>query len=88
MNTKEPGHHDSMPHQMESVLPGGITPKSIEVFLIDEDGVLTASKGFDLASFGSKPGPASGLSVFDLFSDEPALLENIKRALNGEPVNT
>ena len=90
MKSTEPGNHNS-----EVVLPAteppfinGVIPRSVETFLIDEDGVLTASKGFDLACFGSKPGPASGLSVFDLFSDEPALLNNIQRALNGEYVST
>lgn len=79
---------DTLHHQGELLQALGITPKSVEVFLIDEDGVLTASKGFDLACFGSRPGPASGLSVFDLFSDEPALLVNIQRALSGEQVIT
>jgi len=63
-------------------------PLFVETFLIDGDGTLTYSKGFDLACFGFKPGPSSGLSVFDLFQDDPALLETIKRALNGEAINT
>jgi PAS domain S-box-containing protein len=79
---------DSSQHPGEWLQSIGITPKSVEVFLIDQDGVLTASKGFDLACFGTRPGPASGLSVFDLFSDEPLLLENIQRALRGEQVIT
>ncbi len=63
-------------------------PVSVETFLIDEDGVLTYSKGFDLTSFGIRPGRASGLSVFDLFSDEPSLLQTIERALGGESITT
>lgn len=82
------GQQDTSSPQGDLLQSLGITPKSVEVFLIDEDGVLTASKGFDLACFGSRPGSASGLSVFDLFSDEPALIENIEKALRGEQVIT
>jgi PAS domain S-box-containing protein len=91
MKSKEnPDRHESgvVLSASESPFFKGVIPTSVETFLIDEDGVLTASKGFDLASFGSRPGPASGLSVFDLFSDEPTLLKNIERALNGEQVTT
>ncbi len=90
LNMKKPEHKrgDSKHRPGDPLLSMGITPKSVEVFLIDEEGVLTASKGFDLASFGSKPGPASGLSVFELFSDEPPLLDHFHRALRGEQVNT
>src|SRR4051812_49081544 len=58
----------------------------VETFLIDADGILTYSKGFDLTSFGHHPGPSSGLSVFDLFRDDPELLTVIRRALRGEQI--
>lgn len=58
----------------------------VETFLIDSDGILTFSKGFDLSSFGHHPGPSSGLSVFDLFRDDPELISVIRRALDGEQI--
>ncbi len=58
----------------------------VETFLIDSDGILTYSKGFDLTSFGHHPGPSSGLSVFDLFKDDPELISLIRRALDGEQI--
>src|SRR3954467_4404994 len=58
----------------------------VETFLIDADGILTYSKGFDLTSFGHHPGPSSGLSVFDLFRDDAELIQVIRRALDGESI--
>ncbi|NOT73918.1 MAG: PAS domain-containing sensor histidine kinase [Cyclobacteriaceae bacterium] len=63
-------------------------PLFVETFLIDEDGILTYSKGFDLACFGFKPGSSSGLSVFDLFQEDLILLDIVNRALNGEAITT
>ncbi len=79
---------ESAASRLSPPLTNSVTTLFVETFLIDEDGILTYSKGFDLACFGYRPGVASGLSVFDLFQDDPALLETIKKALNGEEVTT
>ncbi len=83
---KRKGDHSTAEYSKNSTpLP---SPGSVETFLIDEEGVLTYSRGFDLASFGIRPGRASGLSVYDLFNDEPLLLQTIERALEGESMTT
>jgi PAS domain S-box-containing protein len=82
------GHGDGQrtSHIFSEANVTGENSSPVETFLIDSDGILTYSKGFDLTSFGHHPGPSSGLSVFDLFRDDPDLLAVIKRALDGEQI--
>ena len=68
----------------QSTLQKGMLQPPFETFLIDEAGVLTVSKAFDLARFGLKQPRSSGLTVFDQFRDEPILLHAVHQALRGE----
>ena len=61
------------------------TPLFVETFLIDRNGLITHSKGFNLILFGHKHVDTAGCSVFDLFREDIPLLNTIKQALNGEP---
>ena len=56
----------------------------IVLWAIDNDGKFTLGEGRGLASLGMRPGEAMGLSVYDLYKDEPAVLANIERGLAGE----
>ena len=56
----------------------------VVLFALDSDGVFTHSEGKGLEALGLKPGEVVGRSVWELYSDEPAILENVRRALAGE----
>jgi len=56
------------------------------LFTIDPAGVYTMSDGAGLAALGREPGAVVGRSVFDVYRDQPALLDDTRRALAGTPV--
>ena len=56
----------------------------IVLFSIDPDGRFTLSEGRGLERLGLAPGQVVGQSVFDLYADDPDVIENISRALAGE----
>ncbi|MCG3166008.1 MAG: hypothetical protein POELPBGB_01783 [Bacteroidia bacterium] len=51
---------------------------------IDKNGIITISEGRGLASLGLKPGQIVGLSVLELYKDNPEVIGFINRALKGE----
>jgi PAS domain S-box-containing protein len=56
----------------------------IILFALDRNGIFTLSDGKGLNALNLKPGELLGRSVFDVYRDEPNVLENVRRALNGE----
>lgn len=54
------------------------------VFALDAEGVFTASEGEGLSALGLEPGEVVGRSAFEVYRGEPAVLENLDRALSGE----
>ena len=56
----------------------------IILFAVDRDGIITLLEGRGLAVLGRRPGESVGDSVYDVYRETPALLENIRRALQGE----
>jgi len=56
------------------------------LFTLDPTGVYTMSDGAGLAALGREPGAVVGRSVFDVYRDQPALLDDTRRALAGTPV--
>ena len=54
------------------------------VFALDAEGVFTASEGDGLAALDLKPGEVVGRSAFEVYRDEPAVLDNLDRVLLGE----
>jgi len=65
-----------------------VTNVPIVIFAVDRNGVFTLSEGKGLATLGLQPGEAVGLSVFDVYRDVPMITESIRRALQGETLNT
>lgn len=53
-------------------------------FALDMNGVFTLSEGSALQKLGLQQGEAVGRSVFEMYSDHPRILENVRRALHGE----
>ena len=54
------------------------------VFALDAEGVFTASEGDGLAALDLKPGEVVGRSAFEVYRDEPVVLDNLDRVLLGE----
>jgi len=60
-----------------------ITNSEAIVFILDEEGVFTLSEGKGLQALGLKPGEVVGASVFDLYKDNPDILDAVAKALEG-----
>ncbi|MDX6768333.1 MAG: ATP-binding protein, partial [Elusimicrobiota bacterium] len=54
------------------------------LFAMDAAGVFTLAEGRGLEALGVKPGEHVGQSVYDLYADQPLVLESVRRALQGE----
>ena len=54
------------------------------VFIIDKDGIFLLSEGKGLAKLSLGPGQVVGKSVFELYQDYPEMLDEIRKAINGE----
>jgi len=61
-----------------------VTKAPVVFFALDKEGVFTLSEGLALQKLGLQPGEAVGRSVFEMYSDHPRILENVRRALRGE----
>jgi len=58
------------------------------VYMIDKDGIFLLSEGKGLAKLGLKPGQVVGKSVSELYKDYPDMLDEMRRALNGETITS
>lgn len=56
-------------------------------YMIDPDGIFQLSIGAGLKSLGLQPNEVVGLSAFDLYKDNPLIINSIKKALSNEAVN-
>ncbi|MDP9495947.1 MAG: GAF domain-containing protein [Actinomycetota bacterium] len=72
--------------ETEERLRSVVTGAPVILFALDTHGTITLSEGAALASLGLEPGATVGESVFDLYHDQPTVLNYINRALSGEAV--
>ncbi|MEM7738676.1 MAG: PAS domain-containing protein, partial [Deinococcota bacterium] len=63
-----------------------ISNMPVVLFSTDKDGVYTLFEGRDLASIGRASGDVVGESLFERYSNDTALLTNVRTALAGEAV--
>jgi PAS domain S-box-containing protein len=70
--------------QTEARLRMVVSSSSLIIFAFDKDGVFTLSEGEGLKTLGRKAGEAVGQSVFDIYRNDPHVLECVRRALAGE----
>ena len=61
-----------------------INAAPVILFALDLQGVFTFSAGKGLQDLGLKPGEVVGRSVFDVYRDEPEILDHVRRVLSGE----
>ncbi|PTL83341.1 PAS domain-containing protein [Vitiosangium sp. GDMCC 1.1324] len=70
--------------QTEDRLHTLISYAPVVLFALDREGVFNLSEGHGLEALGLKPGQVVGMSVFDLYRTEPALMAVVRRALGGD----
>jgi PAS domain S-box-containing protein len=58
------------------------------VFELDEEGVFTLSRGRALEQVGLEPGEVVGESIFDVYAGYEPILEDARRALDGEAIES
>ncbi len=76
-----------MPPKTDSELLAAVVSNApIILFAFDADGVFTLCEGRGLDALGKKPGESVGQSVFEMYKDNPKLLDCCRRALKGETV--
>lgn len=61
-----------------------INKTPIIIFVADKRGFYRLAEGKALESLGLKPGELVGKSVFDVYADNPAILDATRRVLSGE----
>lgn len=59
----------------------------VVLFQINSMGIFTLSEGKGLEKIGLKPGQVVGMSAYDVYKDFPDIVDQIKRAINGELVH-
>jgi PAS domain S-box-containing protein len=69
--------------QANETLLAAVSCASIFLWATDRDGKLTLAEGKGLENLGLKPGATVGLSIFEVYSSQPNMLENIAEVLAG-----
>ena len=60
------------------------TNAPIVLYSTNREGIFTLSEGRGLTNLGFAPGEVVGRSVFDLYADQPEVIDGICKALDGE----
>ena len=71
-------------HESQDLLRHTVNNAPVIAFSIDAQGRFVLSEGRGLAALGLKPGEVVGQTIFDLYSDNPGIIENFRRAMAGE----
>ncbi|MBD1829560.1 PAS domain S-box protein [Microcoleus vaginatus GB1-A2] len=69
--------------QANETLHAAVSCAPIFLWATDRDGKLTLAQGKGLENLGLKPGATVGLSIFEVYSSQPDILENIAEVLAG-----
>jgi PAS domain S-box-containing protein len=85
-NVTERKQADEALSQSEQRLRSIIVNLPIVLFAIDSNGVFTLSEGKGLSALGLRPGEAVGISALEMYSGHPSVIEPLRRALSGEPL--
>ncbi len=84
-------------HQQKSALAEAVESKRLSDLVIanadviffstNKEGIVTYSDGNGLNTLGVNPGERIGASIFEIYKDDPSVLEMVLRALRGEKFN-
>src|SRR5262245_5839814 len=86
IDVMENGRVEEALRQSEQRLQQVINSAPVVLFAVDRQGIFTLSEGKGLAALGLQPGEAVGKSAFVRYQDNPAVINTIRRALDGEDV--
>jgi len=70
--------------ESESKFRTVVTENEEIIFMLEKDGTISLSEGKGLKELGLKPGQTVGMSIFEMYKDYPKILEEIRKALQGE----
>jgi PAS domain S-box-containing protein len=79
---------NSPPTNSQRLLSSVVTQVPIVLFALDKDGRFILSEGRSLEALGLQPGQVVGQSVFDVFAEVPQIVDEARRALKGETVDS
>jgi PAS domain S-box-containing protein len=68
----------------EQRLQSTVNAAPVILFALDPEGIFTLSVGRGLEALGLKPGEVVDRSVFEVYRDNPKILDHARRALSGE----
>lgn len=77
-------HAEAALKRSEERLRTLVTNVPLILFALDHAGVMTLSEGKGLTVLGVAPGEAVGKTVWELYHDVPAVLDDVRRALQGD----
>ena len=69
--------------QVNETLHAAVSCAPMFLWATDKDGRLTLAAGKELENLGIEPGEAVGLSIFEVYSSQPDILENMAGVLAG-----
>jgi PAS domain S-box-containing protein len=67
----------------EERLTGVVNGAPVVLWALDTSGTVTLSQGKGLSTLGLAPDEAVGKSIFDLYADNPRMVDDARRALEG-----
>jgi PAS domain S-box-containing protein len=70
--------------ESEFRLQSVLSSAALIMWAIDANGIFTLSTGQMLQRIGLRPGEVVGRSIFEVYADQPAILEDARRVLAGE----
>jgi PAS domain S-box-containing protein len=70
--------------ESEARLRSVISSASMVLWALDRNGTFVFSDGGGLRQLGLRPGEIVGRSVFDVYADHPDIIDDVRRALDGE----
>lgn len=73
--------------QAEARLAFAVDHAPIVLWMIDRLGIISLSEGAALRALGFGPGQLVGHSAYDLYKDQPQILNNIRRVMEGESLS-
>ena len=71
-------------HESNELFRVVVQQSPIVIFVVDKNGIFTLSEGKGLSRLGLEPGEVVGLSVFDVYRDNPIICESSRMALSGK----
>ncbi len=72
--------------ESEAKLRTVVNSAPIILFAVDENGIFTLFDGRGVTDLGLQSGSLVGLSIFESYRDQPAIIESVKLALQGQPI--